>query len=237
MNRVLLFPRQINFNTLFLQRALKNSALCSCTSRQPVNVYSIIISNKTNDCKNPAKTNFVPTGPCVSHYSHGMGYYSNFHGEFQSLALILLIYMEFLLLIITAYLMNIRRSDSYYGVKYYFNGEGILVNKHLVYPWTEVKSVFFRKLTERFTLKQFSAGNSRLSLRELDNVPTRNGKLVPIYRTFSYGNIEVFSDFGRRLSVIIKCPPSYFKARRMFSKMKKYSASLNPSINFHIQRN
>lgn len=156
--------------------------------------------------------------------------------KYDSLFLILMLYAEILSLIgLTISFLAGRRGDSGPGVKYSFNSGGILANKHLVYPWTEIKSVSFRKLAERYALPQYSSGNSRIALREIGNVPSKNGKLIPIYRTFNYGIIEVHSDFGSRASVVIKCSPSYLRAGRMIRKMQKYAETKNPSINFHLQ--
>lgn len=156
--------------------------------------------------------------------------------NYRSLFLTFILYAEFVsLLILMAYILSGRSNDSDSGVKYSFNSEGILVNRHLVYPWAEVESVLFRKYTNRFRVTQLSSGNSRFALRELGNVPSRNGSLIPVYRTYSYGTIEVYSNMGSKPSVIIKCPPYFLTARRMFRKMGKYSVKLNPNINFHIQ--
>lgn len=155
--------------------------------------------------------------------------------RYNSFLLTFVLYVEFLLVIASViYFLTGRRRRSDYGPKYSFNSEGILVNKHLVFPWTEVKAVYFSKLTERFALTHLSTGNNRVSMRALGMVPSRGGELIPVYRTYSYGNIEVFSHIGGRPSVVIRCRPSLSKARRLFRKMENYSASLNPDINFHL---
>ncbi len=156
--------------------------------------------------------------------------------RYRSFALTLILYTELLILVSTViYFTTGRHTDSDSGAKYSFNSEGILVNKHLVYPWTDIKSIYFRKLGQRFTLTQFSTGNTRAALRQLGIVPSRKGDLVPIYRTYHYGTIEVFTNIGSRPSVTIKCLPSFSRARRLFRKMEKYSSGLNPHINFHIE--
>ncbi len=158
--------------------------------------------------------------------------------SYNSFLLTLILYLEIILVLAALiYFATGRRTESDYGAKYSFNREGILVNKHLVFPWAEIKTIHFRKSTERFNLTHLSSGNNRASIRALGMVPSRNGKLEPVYRTYSYGNIEVFEDLGTRPSVTIKCQPSYFRARRIFRKMQRYSSSVNPGISFNIQSN
>lgn len=156
--------------------------------------------------------------------------------KYQSFALTLTLYTEFLVLFsVIIFLLTGRHLDSDSGIKYSFNNEGILVNKHLVYPWSDIKNIYFRKTGQRLALNQFSTGNTRAAIRQLGIVPSRKGELLPIYHTYRYGTIEIFTQIGSRPSVTIKCLPSFSRARRLFRKMERYSSGLNPGINFHIE--
>lgn len=123
-----------------------------------------------------------------------------------------------------------RNNSSDYWKKYSFNSAGILVNGHLVYPWTDVRGLSFSMRVDRRDQNVAETW----SLRTISSVPSRNGRLVPIYRTFNYGALEVFSHLSTKPSLVVKCPRSFSTATRLFRKMKEFSNETNPNINFRI---
>lgn len=148
---------------------------------------------------------------------------------YQYFILNLLFYVELLILLIVLISpVATMGKEKDFGNSYSFDGSGIYVNGHLVYPWAEIKRVVYTRNSDKFEI--YPSGS--ISPRMLSAVPSKGGKLADVTRTFTYGVLEVFTGIGSKPAVSIKTTKSLLRSRRMFASMKEYAHTSWDGIEF-----